>query len=84
MKNKVLIELIVPDVDDSYDIYIPVNKKIGNIINLLIKAVSELSDGVYVGNNKTFLYNKDTGEKYHVNSLVRETDIRNGSVLILI
>ena len=46
MKNKVLVCLSVPEIDQTYDLYLPVNKKIGNIINLLNKSISELTDGV--------------------------------------
>ncbi len=84
MKNKILIELIVPEIDKRYNIYIPINKKIGNVIVLLNKAVKELSDGIYDGTTKTSLYDRITGEKFSINSLVRETNIRNGSKLILI
>lgn len=83
MKNKVLIELIVPDIDEKFNLYIPINKRIGNIIVLLNKAVKELTNGLYDGTNKTTLYNRVTNEKYAVNSLVRETNIRNGTILIL-
>ena len=84
MKNKVLIELIVPDIYEVYNIYIPINRKIGNLIELLNKSIGELSDNNYIGSNRTSLYNRDTGEKYLFNSLVRETNIRNGSSLILL
>jgi len=84
MKNKVLIEIIVPELEQRYNIYIPINKKIGNLIVLLNKAVKELSNGVYEGTKKTALYNKTTGEKYSINVLIRETNIRNGSILVLI
>ena len=84
MKNKVLIEVIVPEIDEKYNLYIPINKKIGNIIALLDKAVKEITNGVYVGSNKTALYNRLTGEKYSINTLIRETNIRNGTSLILI
>lgn len=83
MKNKILIELIVPDITETYNIYIPINRKIGNLIELLNKSISELTDNNYIGSEKTNLYNRITGEKYHFNSLIRETDIRNGSSLIL-
>lgn len=84
MKNKILIKLIVPEIDDTFDIYIPINKKVGNVINLLIKSVNELSSGLFVGNKNSCIYSKTTGEKYPINVLIRETDIRNGSVIILI
>ena len=37
MKNKVLVELYVPTIDEIYNLYLPVNRKIGNIIALLNK-----------------------------------------------
>lgn len=83
MKNKFLVELIVPEIEQNYMIYIPINKKIGNIIVLLNKSVTELSNGLYVGTNKTALYDKKSGEKYGINELVRNTNIMNGSTLIL-
>lgn len=83
MKNKILVELIVPEIEESYDIYIPINKKIGSIINLLSKAIFELSDGEYVNSNHSFLYNSDTGEKYDINVIVKDTNIRNGTKIVL-
>ena len=84
MKNKILVELIVPELDEKFNLFIPINKKIGNIIVLLNKSVKELTNGAYDGTNTTALYSKATGEKYSINVLVRETDIRNGTSLILI
>ena len=31
-----------------------------------------------------YLYNRDTGEKYDLNSFIYETDIENGTTLILV
>ena len=83
MKNKVLVELIVPEFDMRYDIYIPINKKIGNVIILLNKAISDLTNGIYTGSNTTCIYNRISGLKYNINDLVRNTDIRNGTSLVL-
>lgn len=83
MKNKFLIELIVPDVDEKFNLFIPINKKIGNVIVLLNKSVFELTNGAYVGSVETSLYNKDTGERYEIDQLVRNTNIKHGSSLIL-
>ena len=84
MKNKILIELIVPDICEVYNIYIPINRKIGNVIELINKAVTELSNNSYIGRKKTGLYSKQTGVKYGIDELVRETDIKQGSKLILL
>ena len=83
MKNKILISLIVPDLDEEYYVYIPINKKIGNVINLLSKAVNELNDGIFCISSKNSLYDRITGEKYSVDKLVRETNIRNSSSIVL-
>ena len=83
MKNKVLVKLIVPDIDETFNVFIPVNRKIGNVLVLLVKSVKELSNGMYVGSEKTALYDRTTGDKYPVNVLVRETNIRNASKLIM-
>ena len=83
MNNKVLVELIVPILEENYDVFIPKNRKIGNVIELLSKMVSEMSNGYFQATGKNMLYSGDTGEKYDMNILVANTDIRNGSKIIL-
>lgn len=84
MKNKVLVEVIVPEIEATYDIYLPINKRIGNIIMLLNKTINELTNGCFSGSNHTSLYNKDTSVKYNPSLLLYNTDIRNGTSLILL
>lgn len=84
MDNKVLVSLTIPEIDKSYDIYLPVNKKIGNIICLLNKAINELSNGVFPISEYNCLYNVETSEIYSLNVLLINTNIRNGSKLVLI
>ena len=79
MKNKVLVQLVVPILEESYDVFLPVNRKIGNIIGL----VSEISGGYFVANETNSLYSGDTGDKYSMDVLLINTDIRNGSKIIL-
>ena len=82
MKNKVLVELIVPSLDEIYNIYLPINKKIGNIIQLLNKSLCDLTNGLFIPSDTNFLYDNQ-GERYDINLLVRETNIRNGSSIVL-
>lgn len=84
MKNKVLVELYVPTIDEIYNLYLPVNRKIGNIIALINKSLSEITNGEFVGSEYTMLYNRNTGEMYEVNVFLRETNIRNGSSIVLL
>ena len=84
MENKVIIKLLVPEIDEEYDLFLPINKKIGNVIELLDKAVNELSNGAYQGNNHTELINSVTGEQYPINVLIKNNNIRNNTQLVLI
>ena len=65
MKNKVLVEILVPSIEEKYDVYLPINKKIGNITILLCRAINEFTNGVYLGDTTVCLYNDVTGEKYN-------------------
>lgn len=84
MNNKVLVKLILPELDNSYDIYIPINIRIASVIKLLNESLTDISKGEYVPKNNRNLFNVDDGNPYNLNSLVRETNIRNGSEIVLI
>lgn len=82
--NKLLIKLYVPLIEKEYDIFIPINKSIKNIIYLLGKVIHELSEGEYPINYPSKLINKDTGYIYPYDSNAKEEKILNGSSLILL
>lgn len=83
-KNKILIRLYVPLIEKSYDLYIPINKKIGTVKSLIEKGLNELTDGSYIASKETNFYSKETGAIYDVNQTVRDTDLQNASKIILI
>lgn len=84
MKNKVLVNITIPEIDKNYDVYLPINKKIGNIIILLNKAINELSDGEFILSTGNSLYNVYTKQKYDSDTLLANTNIRNGTALVLL
>lgn len=83
-KNKILIEIEIPLIEKKYDLFIPINKKIGTIKNLIEESLVDLTDNAYVPKEETNFYSKETGNIYDVNQTVRDTDLRNGSRIILI
>ena len=83
-KNKILIALEIPLIEKSYDLYIPINKRIGTIKKLIEESLIEITDGAYEMKPETNFYSKETGQIYDVNKNVRETDLKNGSRIILI
>ncbi len=83
-KNKILIEIYIPLVEKKYDVFIPINKKVGTIKKLIDTAIVELTSNAYVPTDEANFYSKETGEIYDVNKTVRDTDLKNGSRIILI
>lgn len=84
IENKVLVSVNVPILEKKYDIYFPVNRKMSNVIEMIKTSLQELSQGSFDMNNDYVLYNKENGEPYDMNILVRESNIRNGSKVILL
>lgn len=83
MEYKVLIKLFVPEIGEIYEVRIPINKTIGEVSSLINQIVNSLS-GVYPVPRNIFLYNRRTGTPYARGMLVRDTDIRNGTELVMI
>ena len=46
MKNKVLVKVIIPDIDESYDIFLPISKKVGEAIILIVKAINQMNSNM--------------------------------------
>ena len=80
LENKVLINLFVLSQGKHYEIYIPVNEKIGNISKLLN---ANLFDSIDEGKN-CMLFNIETGNTYMNNDLIKNTDIKNGTKILLV
>ncbi|MBR2828445.1 MAG: hypothetical protein IKE70_04365 [Bacilli bacterium] len=84
MNNKILIELEIPIIEKKYDLFIPINKKIGTIKKLIEESLVEITNNSYEIRKDSNLYSKENGSIYNVNETVRETDLKNGSRIILL
>lgn len=78
--NKLFINLYVLVLDKHFELFLPVDEKIGNIVKLLDKTLLD----VYSNNKDFSLLNLYSGNLYRNNDIVRNTDIQNGARLILI
>ena len=83
MKNKVLVKVISVELENEYDVFIPVNEFIWKIKKLIIKAISDLSNSNLDMESDYILINKETGRVYKESEIVIDTDIRNASELII-
>jgi hypothetical protein len=82
--NKVCVDLIVPSIEERYNVFIPVNKKTIEIIFLLNKAISDMTDGSFAISEHLSLINAEDGSVYNVDNTVLENNILNGTRLILL
>ena len=83
MEYKVLIRVFVPEIEEEYEMYIPINKTVGEITKSLGQLITAMS-GIYPPEKNLFLYNRHSSTIYSRNLLIRETDIRNGTELVVI
>ena len=84
MSNKVLVRLYVPMIERKFEVWLPINKRLCNIVKLLVKTINDFSRGYYRPEGIPVLYDKSTAEQYDLNLLLKDTNIRNGTELILI
>lgn len=84
MDYKVLIKLYAPEIEQSYDVYIPVNKSVGQVLKLLNKIVNSESLDAYPIKTSLRLINKHTFRVYNQTEIIRQTDIKNGTELVII
>lgn len=84
IENKVLVTINVPSLEKSFDAYIPVNRQIYNVIEMIKKILYSISQGSFDMKEYYLIYNAVDGNEYDPNMLVRDTNIRNGSTIILL
>ena len=80
--NKILIHLSLPEYEEEYDLFIPINKRIGTIKQLIEKNLSETID--YSIKENSNIYSAETGQIYEAQVLVKDTDLKNASKVILL
>ena len=82
MEYKVLVTILVPEIEKNYEVYLPVNRAIGDVCKLINKLVNEDTYGLFPIRDDVLLCNRHTGEFYSYQSYIRDTNIRNGSQLV--
>ena len=82
MNNKVLINLYIPFIERKYEVFLPVNKRIGEITYLIGTTLNEITGGYYIYKKNERLYNRQNGKEYNSNEILKYTNIRNGTELI--
>ena len=82
--DKVLVEIYVPVLNEAYDMFVPLQSRMYEVLELMKRAVKELSEGRFVADNNTAICHRSDGMIINLNMSVFELGIRNGSKLMLI
>ena len=83
MTNKILVTVVVPMIEEKYDIYLPISKSIKVTKDLLIKTINELSEGHFPKKDDCTLISS-TGLPFSSSSTIKECGLKNGDKIILI
>jgi len=82
--TKLLVTLNIPTIDSHFDVYLPINKKIGTIKKYLITTIKELTDGNFnIDLDKIKMIDQETGKEYENNTYLIDSGIKNGSQIII-
>lgn len=82
--DDILIEVFVPVLSESFDVFIPQRAPMYEVLELIKKAVSDLSYGRFVSDDNTVICYRKSGKILNINLSVCELNILNGSKLMLI
>lgn len=82
--DKVLVEVYVPTLKTAYDMFLPINTMMYDVLKLIKKAVADLSGGKFIADENTIICYRGNGAIININLSVFELDIHNGTKLMLI
>lgn len=82
--EKVLVEISIPVVDRSYDVYLPLDTPLSDVLVMLCSVFNELCKGQALFNENTVLCDSSTGDILNNNLKIYELGIQNGKKLMLI
>lgn len=83
MKNKILVKLVFPELDETFDVFVPVNEIVWKIKKLLLKSISDITNVPIDLQLDYVLLNKKNGRIYRNNEIIINTDIRNATELVM-
>lgn len=81
--NKVNVDLIVPSIGEKFNVFLPVNKTVGEIILILNNTLNDLT-GCFPMNKSLSILDVIENKIYDYNIELINTGIKNGSILALI
>ena len=82
--NKILINLLIPTLNQTFNIFVPINKTVAETIILLNQTIHDLTDGEFPISKNFTLINCETKEELNYDYSLKICKIEYGSTLALI
>lgn len=83
MNNKLLISVSLPILDISFDLEVPNIIKVGSLKNIILDYVrNNYNNDMNLGTFR--LIKRENGTELDSNLLIKDSNINNGSILVLI
>ncbi len=81
--NKILITIYVISIDETYDVLVPINLKMSEIMELIQNTITELSNDNYEKHDNAILMNSES-KIINTNNSGKNSGLTNGCKVILI
>lgn len=82
--NKILVKVKYPLISQEYELFIPINKSVGKITELIQKAIIEFNVEEIPLKKNAILIKAETNEILDSKKLVFDSNIRNGDILVIL
>lgn len=82
--NKILVNLVVPTLNETFNMFIPINKTVAETIILLNQTIHDLTNGNFPISKNLSLVNCETKEVLNYDYSIKVCKIEYGSTLALI
>ena len=80
---KILVNVSVPAIGETFDILVPVSMRIKSITPLIAEAVESLSNHIYVSSGAESLCSSDKNILLRPNATLKQYGIQNGDHLVM-
>ena len=81
--KKVLVSIYVLKLDKTYDVKLPINLPMKDVLELIQGAIKQMNDAYEINNNAK-LYEALSGNLLNVNNIVKFSGVKNGEKLMLV
>ncbi|MBE6157754.1 MAG: hypothetical protein E7160_03055 [Firmicutes bacterium] len=81
--KEILVTIFVLPLNQEFDLFLPINIKVQDALQLIQTNIVELSDGNYVVNPQAMLYSEVAGKIINPNNIVKYSGLKNGCKVLL-